>query len=106
MKGQNITSGPANYAVAKTLLKGDVLMVFEASETFYGAVTLDNLEKFLDNVTTHVFLEKSVQTQTQYMRRNICSMKGQAVKEWVTQLFELNKCLREFSKVNRNAPQN
>eukprot|EP00957_Ditylum_brightwellii_P170350 12966547-Ditylum_brightwellii.AAC.1 len=32
LKGQNVTQGPASYAVAKTLLKGDALTVFEQSE--------------------------------------------------------------------------
>eukprot|EP00957_Ditylum_brightwellii_P070461 5353591-Ditylum_brightwellii.AAC.1 len=29
LKVQNVTQGPPSYAVAKTLLKGDALMVFE-----------------------------------------------------------------------------
>ena len=33
LKGQNVTSGPANYAVAKTLLKGEALKSFEAAES-------------------------------------------------------------------------
>eukprot|EP00957_Ditylum_brightwellii_P098880 7532855-Ditylum_brightwellii.AAC.1 len=32
LKGQNVTQGPPSYAVAKTLLKGDVLMVFKRAE--------------------------------------------------------------------------
>eukprot|EP00957_Ditylum_brightwellii_P100132 7630922-Ditylum_brightwellii.AAC.1 len=33
LKGQNVMQGPASYAVAKTLLKGDALMFFNLSET-------------------------------------------------------------------------
>eukprot|EP00957_Ditylum_brightwellii_P035658 2703584-Ditylum_brightwellii.AAC.1 len=32
LKGQNATQGPASYAVAKTILKGDALTVFEQAE--------------------------------------------------------------------------
>eukprot|EP00957_Ditylum_brightwellii_P041790 3164295-Ditylum_brightwellii.AAC.1 len=32
LKGQNVTQGPASYAVAKTLLKGNALTVFEQAE--------------------------------------------------------------------------
>eukprot|EP00957_Ditylum_brightwellii_P030070 2276365-Ditylum_brightwellii.AAC.1 len=32
LKGQNITQGPASYAVAKMLLKGDTLTVFKQAE--------------------------------------------------------------------------
>ena len=60
LKGQNVTSGPAKYAVFKSLLKGDALTIFKAAKTSYGSVTLVNFEKCLDNVTTHVFPEKSV----------------------------------------------
>eukprot|EP00957_Ditylum_brightwellii_P086522 6582968-Ditylum_brightwellii.AAC.1 len=36
LKGQNVTQGPASYAVAKTLLKGDALTVFEQAEITQG----------------------------------------------------------------------
>eukprot|EP00957_Ditylum_brightwellii_P201091 15324015-Ditylum_brightwellii.AAC.1 len=39
LKGQNVTQGPASYAVAKTLLKGDALMVFKQAETANGNQT-------------------------------------------------------------------
>eukprot|EP00957_Ditylum_brightwellii_P156205 11889628-Ditylum_brightwellii.AAC.1 len=39
LKGQNVTQGPPSYAVAKTLLKGDVLMVFEQAEIARGNQT-------------------------------------------------------------------
>eukprot|EP00957_Ditylum_brightwellii_P124993 9528290-Ditylum_brightwellii.AAC.1 len=39
LKGQNITQGPSSYAVAKTLLKGDVLTVFKQAEIARGNQT-------------------------------------------------------------------
>eukprot|EP00957_Ditylum_brightwellii_P166262 12657388-Ditylum_brightwellii.AAC.1 len=71
LKGQNVTQGPASYAVAKTLLKGDALMVFKQAETAHGNQTVPHFELCLDDVAAHVFPEKSGQTQKQYMRRNI-----------------------------------
>ena len=105
LRGQNVTSEPAKYAVTKTLLKGDALTVFEAAETSYGKVTIFYLEKCSDNVTMHVLPEKAVHTQKCYIRRNLHLKKGQAVDEWVSQVFELNKYLQEFPKVNGNKPQ-
>ena len=49
LKGQNVSSGPAKYAVAKTFLKGGALTVFEASETAYTTVTVANFDKCLDD---------------------------------------------------------
>eukprot|EP00957_Ditylum_brightwellii_P075132 5709139-Ditylum_brightwellii.AAC.1 len=71
LKGQNVTQGPASYAVAKTLLKGDALTVFEQAETTHGNQTVPHFELCLDDVASHVFPEKAGQTQKQYMRRNI-----------------------------------
>eukprot|EP00957_Ditylum_brightwellii_P190656 14513903-Ditylum_brightwellii.AAC.1 len=39
LKGQNVTQGPVSYTVAKTLLKGDALTVFEQAETTHGNQT-------------------------------------------------------------------
>ena len=88
LKGQNVTSGRAKYDIDKTLLKGDALTVFKDNKTSYGSFALANFDKCLDNVMTHVFPEKSVQTQKRCMRHNICLKKGQAIKEWVAQVFE------------------
>eukprot|EP00957_Ditylum_brightwellii_P132446 10099516-Ditylum_brightwellii.AAC.1 len=44
LKGQNVTQGPASYAVAKTLLKGDALTVFEQSEITHGNQTVPHFK--------------------------------------------------------------
>ena len=49
LKGQNVTQGPASYAVAKTLLKGDALMVFEQAEIAHGNQTVPHFELCLDD---------------------------------------------------------
>eukprot|EP00957_Ditylum_brightwellii_P065205 4945389-Ditylum_brightwellii.AAC.1 len=53
LKGQNVTQGPASYAVAKTLLKGDVLTVFEQAETVHRNQTVPHYELCLDDVAAH-----------------------------------------------------
>eukprot|EP00957_Ditylum_brightwellii_P115279 8790537-Ditylum_brightwellii.AAC.1 len=69
LKGQNITQGPANYVVAKTLLKGDAWTVFEQSESAHGNQTVPHFELCLDDVADHNFPEKGGQIQKRYMRR-------------------------------------
>eukprot|EP00957_Ditylum_brightwellii_P018208 1371859-Ditylum_brightwellii.AAC.1 len=63
LKGQNMTQGPASYAVAKTLLKGDALTVFEQAEITHKNQTVPHFELCLDDVAGHVFPEKVGQTQ-------------------------------------------
>eukprot|EP00957_Ditylum_brightwellii_P184623 14060770-Ditylum_brightwellii.AAC.1 len=75
--------GPANYAVAKSLLKGDVLTVFEQAEIDHANQTVPHFELCLDDVAEHVFPEKARQTQKCYIQRNLRLSKGMIVKEWV-----------------------
>eukprot|EP00957_Ditylum_brightwellii_P056777 4303158-Ditylum_brightwellii.AAC.1 len=83
LKGQNITQGPPSYIVAKTLLKGNALTVFEQAEITHENQTVTNFELYLDDVAKHVLPEKAGQTQKHYMQRNICYGRGITIKEWV-----------------------
>eukprot|EP00957_Ditylum_brightwellii_P120795 9213667-Ditylum_brightwellii.AAC.1 len=105
LKGQNVTQGPASYAVAKTLLKGDALTVFNLLETTHGNQTVPHFELCLDDVATHVFPEKAGQTQKRYMRRNIWYNRDMTVKEWVARASELNGHLKDFPTTNGNPTQ-
>eukprot|EP00957_Ditylum_brightwellii_P069307 5261617-Ditylum_brightwellii.AAC.1 len=57
LKNQNVTQGPPSYAVAKTLLKGYALTVFEQAEITHGNQTVINFKLCLDDVAKHVFPE-------------------------------------------------
>eukprot|EP00957_Ditylum_brightwellii_P094812 7220575-Ditylum_brightwellii.AAC.1 len=59
LKGQNVTFGPASYAVAKMLLKGDALTVFEQAEIARRNQTVPHFNECLDDVVEHVFPEKA-----------------------------------------------
>eukprot|EP00957_Ditylum_brightwellii_P071658 5447791-Ditylum_brightwellii.AAC.1 len=59
LKRHNITLGPASYAVAKTLLEGNALIVFEQAEITRGNQTVPHFNKCLDDIAEHVFLDKS-----------------------------------------------
>eukprot|EP00957_Ditylum_brightwellii_P079836 6071065-Ditylum_brightwellii.AAC.1 len=83
LKGQNVMQGPASYAVAKTLLKGDALTVFEQAEIDHNNQTVPHFELCLDDMAKHVFPEKARRTQKYYMRRNLRLGRGMTKKEWV-----------------------
>eukprot|EP00957_Ditylum_brightwellii_P154566 11763716-Ditylum_brightwellii.AAC.1 len=76
--------------VAKILLKGGVLTVFEQAEIAHGNQTVPHFDLCLDDVAEHVFPEKVGQIQKYYMQRNICYDRDNTVKEWVAQVQELN----------------
>eukprot|EP00957_Ditylum_brightwellii_P169536 12903360-Ditylum_brightwellii.AAC.1 len=63
LKGQNVTQGPPSYAVAKMLLKGNVLMVFERAEIDHGTQSVPHFDLCLDDVAEHVFPKKAGQIQ-------------------------------------------
>eukprot|EP00957_Ditylum_brightwellii_P180489 13748995-Ditylum_brightwellii.AAC.1 len=83
LKGQNVTQGPTSYAVAKTLLKGNALMVFEQAEIDHSNQTMPHFELCLDDVAEHIFPEKAGQAQKRYMRRNLRLGREITVKEWI-----------------------
>eukprot|EP00957_Ditylum_brightwellii_P054042 4093771-Ditylum_brightwellii.AAC.1 len=92
--------------VAKTLLKGDALTVFEQAEIVWGNQTVPHFNLCLDGVAKHVFLEKAGQIQKPYMQRYLCySSERQTAKEWVACLLELNRYLKDFPAHNENPTQ-
>eukprot|EP00957_Ditylum_brightwellii_P210259 15364748-Ditylum_brightwellii.AAC.2 len=100
LKGQNVTQGPPSYAVAKTLLKGYALMVFEQAEINHGTQSVPHFKLCLDGVTEHMFPERAGQTQKRYMRRNLWLAGGMTVKGWVAQVSELNRYLKDFPPIS------
>eukprot|EP00957_Ditylum_brightwellii_P195467 14893340-Ditylum_brightwellii.AAC.1 len=72
---------PASYTVAKTLLKGDTLMVFEQAEIDCSNKTMPHFDLCLDGMTENVILKKAGQTQKRYMRSNLQLVGGMIVKD-------------------------
>eukprot|EP00957_Ditylum_brightwellii_P119493 9117191-Ditylum_brightwellii.AAC.1 len=94
---------PPSYAVAKTLFKGDALTVFKQAEIDHGMLSVAHFKLCLDDVAEHVFPETARQTQRRYMHRNLRLVGEMTVKEWVAQVSELNKYLKDFPAQNRNS---
>eukprot|EP00957_Ditylum_brightwellii_P066588 5053928-Ditylum_brightwellii.AAC.1 len=97
--------GPASYVVAKTLLEGDALMVFKQAEIACGYQIVPHFELCLDDVAEHVSPEKAGQIQKRSMQRNIHYDKEFTAKEWVAQITELNRYLKDFPAHNGNPTQ-
>eukprot|EP00957_Ditylum_brightwellii_P069523 5279811-Ditylum_brightwellii.AAC.1 len=73
--------GPPSYTAAKTLLKGNALMVFEQVEIDHCTQTMPHFKLCLDDVAEHVFPKKAGQTQKCYMWRYLRLVGGMTVKE-------------------------
>eukprot|EP00957_Ditylum_brightwellii_P183078 13944806-Ditylum_brightwellii.AAC.1 len=74
--------GPPSYAVAKTLLKCNVLMVFEQVEIDHSTQNVPHFKLCLDDMAEHVFPKKARQTQKCYMHRNLRLVGKMTMKEW------------------------
>ena len=62
-EGQNITTGPHKFTMARRLLIGESLSLFEEKAcTFEGAETLENFELAVRAVTNKVFPLKALNT--------------------------------------------
>eukprot|EP00957_Ditylum_brightwellii_P185906 14153721-Ditylum_brightwellii.AAC.1 len=63
IKGQHIQDGDAVYLLVKSLLRGDVLQVFENKEASQDVKDCPSFSKCLHAVTEHIFPNKAYKTQ-------------------------------------------
>jgi hypothetical protein len=94
--GQNITSGPPKYALARRTLEGDALAAFDASAITNGGETNANFTTTLNALTTHLFPARALQTQKRYMRRYLRKPNDTRAREHVARVVEINALLTEF----------
>ena len=104
LTGQNVTSGPGCYLVAKNLLQGDALARFENAATARGNETVTNFSQVLDDVTAHVFPARALQTQKRFMRRYLRKPEAMKTREWVARIVEINNYLPSFPKQGETTP--
>lgn len=94
--GQNLTTGPAKYALARRVLIGDALATFNARATHYGNETNDNFSSCLNDLTEHIFPARALQTQKRYMRRYLRKPVDTSIREYTARVVELNAYLPRF----------
>lgn len=95
--GQHVTTGPAKFLVARRLLTGDALSVFNAALAQSGAnETNTSYEWCMDAVARHVFPKRASQLQKRYMRRFIRKPATMSTKQFAARLQELNAYLPKF----------
>ena len=61
--GQDVTTGPPQYSIVRSLLKGDTLTVFNTNAATLRSESVSNLKDCLTALTTHIFPVSALQIQ-------------------------------------------
>jgi len=95
--GQHVTTGPAKFTMARRLLIGDALSVFNSALLELGVnETNQSYELCMDALGRHVFPKRASQLQKRYMRRFIRKPADMTTKTFAARLQELNTYLPKF----------
>lgn len=94
--GQDVTTGPPQYSIVRSLLKGDALTVFNTNAATLRSETVSNLKDCLSALTTHIFPVSALQIQKRYMRRLLKKPTDVPTKDHVARVMELNNYLPRF----------
>jgi hypothetical protein len=95
IKGQNVTSGPNQYALARRLLQGDALSAFNNAPE-EQTKTVANFGLCLQAVVRHIFPRSALSVQKHYMRRFMRKPRGMKIRDYVARVVEINHYLNEF----------
>ena len=99
-KGQNVTDGPGKFLIARRLLEGDALAVFNGALPAGEQETSDNFEVCMNAVRDFVFPPRALLIQKRYLRRFVRKQSGQKTRDFIAHLREINNYLLKFPPVN------
>ena len=94
--GQNLTTGPKRFIMARRLLKGDALATFNAAAEKQTSETVDSFEACMKELTAHVFPAQAAQMQKRWMRRYMRKPKEVCAREHINRVKEINEYLTQF----------
>ena len=94
--GQNISTGPSTYGMARRLMEGAALSKFDESAQLHGAKTLIHYEEVMRDITLYVFPTRALQVQKRYMQRHMRKSPYMKMKEYMAWVEELNNYLLMF----------
>ena len=96
--GQNLTSGANEFALARRLLKGEALAVFENAAKDLDENS-DNLKAGFKAIAKVIFPPKAALTQKRCMQRFLREPKGMKIYEFMARLCEINNLLPKFPEM-------
>ena len=103
IRGQRITTGPAHCSMARALLRGEGLRVFNAAAAQRGDETVEHFKLVSDDLKKHFFPLKALMKQKRHMRRFLRKPRELTSKEHQAALLTLNGCLEKFPGADENS---
>ena len=95
--GQNATTGPSRYALARKLLEGDALAAFDqAANATQGGETVASFSVVMTAVTKHIFPARALQTQKRFIRRFLRKPKDMTIRQQVGLVQVMNSMLLKY----------
>jgi hypothetical protein len=101
-----VTTGPGKYALVRRLLIGDALTAFNSAAGAAGTETLDHFKTSVQGLVSHVFPNRALVLQKQYMRRYLRKPMEVKFRNFMSRLVEINEYLKLFPPFgdNQNLP--
>ena len=87
--GQNATNGPTQFVLARRLVKGQALTVFE-KKIGTGAETLNSFKEALKAVTADIFPKKALVTQQRHMQQFLRKPQWMNIRDYVARVVKIN----------------
>ena len=94
--GQNLTTGPQQYACIRRLLDGNALTVFELNAAELGNPTVLNAEALIKDLRDQLFPQRALQQQKRYMRRSLRKPRNMSIRVYVNRVLEMNDQLVSY----------
>ena len=94
--GQDLTTGPQQYACVRRLLEGNALAVFDLNAATLGNETTQHLQLILMSLRDQVFPQRAQQQQKRYMRRALRKPRNMSIRVYVNRVQELNDQLEKY----------
>jgi hypothetical protein len=95
-KGQDITTGPDQYAMCRKVFQNEALTAFNNAAAATGNESVANLKTVFKKVAETVFPLRAYYTQKQAMRRFMRKPKDMKIRDYVDRLQEINSYLLYF----------
>ena len=102
LKGQSLTTGPQQYAMARNLLAGEALRVFNQKATANGTETDVHFKSTTQGLVEHFFPPKALQREKRYLCRGLYKPKDCPVRDFVCRVNEILEYLSKFPPFANN----
>ena len=88
--------------MARTLLRGDALRVFNRAALEAGTETNEHLQQVMNTVTKHVFPRCALVKQKHWMHRQLRKPEDTTVRQYMTAIQEMNQDFKYFPDAGDN----